>query len=204
MKNLNTTYVLIISFALGLALFIGLIFFIRQNKPVEEVVLPVVLEEFSDFECPACNAFYDIVETVIAEYDEDELEFRYRHFPLTTIHENAYGAAVASEAAREQGKFDEYAALLFENQNELGESMFYKIAMDLNLDMEKFENDLDNEAVIARVELDMEEADKRRYNSTPTFVLNGKRLTISSNPESELRDAIQQKIDQAKSQAENN
>jgi protein-disulfide isomerase len=202
MKSLNTNIVLVISILLGVGLFAGLVYFIKANKTEEVVELPIVLEEFSDFQCPACKAYFEVVETVRSEFSEDELDFQYKHLPLTSIHEFAYSSAIASEAAREQGKFNEYYRILFENQENLTKEDLLKYAQDLELDMEKFESDLENPDVIARVDNDSKEAEDRGYDSTPTFVLNGKRLTMSTNPEEQLRNAIQEKIDLAKSQTQ--
>jgi len=200
MKNLNTNIVLVISIVLGIGLFAGLVYFIKANKTEEVVELPVVLEEFSDFQCPACGAYYPVVEKVRSEFSSEELDFQYKHLPLTTIHEYAYTSAVASEAAREQGKFEEYYRILFENQDNLTDEDLLNYAQELDLDIEKFKSDLQNPDIIARVENDNKEAEDRGYDSTPTFVLNGKRLTMTTNPEEQLRNAIQEKIDQAKSQ----
>lgn len=200
MKNLNTNIVLVVSIVLGIGLFAGLVYFIKSNKTEEVVELPIVLEEFSDFQCPACKAYFEVVETVRSEFSEEELDFQYKHLPLTSIHEYAYSSAIASEAAREQGKFIEYYRILFENQENLTEEDLLKYAQDLELDIDKFKSDLENPDVIARVDNDAKEAEDRGYDSTPTFVLNGKRLTMSTNPEEQLRNAIQEKIDLAKSQ----
>lgn len=200
MKNINTNVVLVISIVLGIGLFAGLVYFIKANKTEEVVELPVVLEEFSDFQCPACKAYFEVVETVRSEFSEDELDFQYKHLPLTTIHEYAYSSAIASEAAREQGKFYEYYRILFENQDNLTDEDLLNYAQELELDIDKFKSDLENPDVISRVDNDAKEAEDRGYDSTPTFVLNGKRLTMSTNPEEQLRNAIQEKIDLAKSQ----
>ena len=202
MKNLNTNIVLVVSIVLGIGLFVGLVYFIKSNKTEEVVELPIVLEEFSDFQCPACKAYFEVVETVRSEFSEEELDFQYKHLPLTSIHEYAYSSAIASEAAREQGKFIEYYRILFENQENLTEEDLLKYAQDLELDIDKFKSDLENPDVIARVDNDAKEAEDRGYDSTPTFVLNGKRLTMSTNPEEQLRNAIQEKIDLAKSQTQ--
>lgn len=200
MKSLNTNIVLVISLLLGVGLFVGLVYFIRANKTEEIVELPVVLEEFSDFQCPACGAYYPVVEKVRAEFSDEELDFQYRHLPLTSIHEYAYNSAVASEAAREQGKFEEFYRILFENQDNLTDEDLLNYATELELDIDKFKSDLENPEVIARVDADAKEAGDRGYDSTPTFVINGKRLTMTTNPEEQLRKAIQEKIDLAKSQ----
>ncbi len=199
MKNINSTVVLIFSIIIGVGLFVGVIFFVKGNKTEETVELPILLEEFSDFECPACGAYYPVVEKIRSEFTVEELDFKYRHFPLVSIHEYAMNSALASEAAREQGKFEEYYDILFENQEALTDEDLLRYASDLGLDMTKFETDLQSDVIKARVDADIAEAEKRNYTSTPTFVLNGKRVTMSSNPEEQLRNAIQEKIDQAKS-----
>lgn len=199
MKNINTVVVLIISILLGLGLFAGILYIVKNNKTVEVVELPIVLEEFSDFQCPACGVYYPVVEKIRGEFSSEELDFQYRHFPLTSIHEFAYNSAIASEAAREQGKFEEYYNVLFENQEELTDEDLLRYAQELELDTDKFSADLQNPEVKARVDKDVTEANDRGYSSTPTFVLNGKRLSLGNDPESQLRKAIQEKIDLAKS-----
>lgn len=204
MKNLNSTVVLIGSIVIGVGLLAGLVFYMKSNKTPETATLPIVLEEFSDFQCPACEAYYPVVEQVISEFDEEELDFKYRHLPLIELHPFAYNAAIASEAAREQGKFKEFYSILFENQDNLTDEDLLSYAQQLELDMDKFNTDLANSDVIARVDNDMAEAESRNYQSTPTFVLDGKRLSMTSNPEEQLRNAIQERIDLAKSQQEDN
>lgn len=200
MKNLNSTVVLIGSVVIGVALFAVLLFYMKNNKTPETATLPVTLEEFADFECPACQTYQPVVEQIVSEFSEDEMVFKYRHLPLTQIHPHAYNAAIASEAAREQGKFAEYASLLYENQENLTDEDLLKYAEELELDMDKFKADLENPELKERVDNDMKEADARNYQSTPTFVLDGKRISMTSNPEDQLRKAIQERIDLAKSQ----
>jgi len=204
MKNINTTVVLIISILLGLGLFAGIVYYVKNNKTVEVVELPIVLEEFSDFQCPACGVYYPVVEEVRAEFSAEELDFQYRHFPLTSIHEFAYNSAIASEAAREQGKFEEYYDILFNNQEELTDEDLLRYAQELELDIDKFSADLQNPDVKARVDKDAAEADDRGYNSTPTFVLNGKRVSLGNDPKSQLISEIQEKINLAKSSQSTN
>ncbi|MEK7125324.1 MAG: DsbA family protein, partial [Patescibacteria group bacterium] len=74
----------------------------------------IVLEEFSDFQCPACGAAQPTVSQILKTYG-DKIAFSYRHFPLLSIHANAFSAALASECANDQGKFWEYHDLLFKN-----------------------------------------------------------------------------------------
>jgi len=77
----------------------------------------VLIEEFSDLQCPACLSFHKVTAELQSEYSKnDKITWTFRHFPLTSLHPFAYEAAIASEAAREQGKFDEMQDLLFNNQ----------------------------------------------------------------------------------------
>lgn len=77
----------------------------------------VYLVEFSDFQCPACKAFSPVVEEILKKYG-DRILFAYRHFPLPQ-HAYAVDAALAFEAAHEQGKGWEMSDYLFLNQASL-------------------------------------------------------------------------------------
>ncbi|MBI5078152.1 MAG: thioredoxin domain-containing protein [Candidatus Yonathbacteria bacterium] len=142
------------------------------------------LVEYSDFQCPACGAYYPLVEEIFAEY-KDRISFTYRHFPLPQ-HKNALAAAYASEAAGNQGKFWEMADLLFKNQNEWSESttaqtIFEGYAQKLGLDMAKYKTDVKSDAVKARVERGRKSGQLSAIDHTPTFFINGK---LATNPRS--------------------
>ena len=79
---------------------------------------PVVIVEFSDFQCPFCQRwYYEALPEVRALVGED-VALAFAHFPLTQIHPNAAGAHVAAECAGAQGRFWEMHDLLFEQQEE--------------------------------------------------------------------------------------
>jgi protein-disulfide isomerase len=86
---------------------------------------PVLLEKFSDFQCPACKAFNDVTNLLRSLYG-DQLEYQYRHFPLANFRPLSYDIAIASEAARNQGKFDEFKELVFTNQSNVLRPKFEK------------------------------------------------------------------------------
>jgi len=105
----------------------------------------VTLVEYSDFQCPACGAYYPIVEQVVEKY-KDRVNFEYRQYPLATIHHNAFAAARASEAASKQGKFWEMYRLLFADQSAWensgnAQSTFEGYARQLGLDRARFKTD---------------------------------------------------------------
>jgi protein-disulfide isomerase/outer membrane murein-binding lipoprotein Lpp len=78
----------------------------------------VVILEFSDFECPFCQRWYQETLPDIRAQIGDDVAIAFLHFPLTQIHPNAASAHAAAECAGEQGKFWEMHDLLFERQGE--------------------------------------------------------------------------------------
>lgn len=137
------------------------------------------LIEYSDFQCPACRAYWPLVKQAAQEFP-DQIAIVYRHFPLAQ-HKNAKGAAQASEAAARQGKFWEMHNLLFENQKEWEQKpnpqeLFEKYAQDAGLDLEKFKSDLASREIEEKVQTDYRSGLAASVNSTPTFFLNGQKL----------------------------
>jgi len=150
----------------------------------------VVLVEFSDFQCPACGAYKPVVDQLLEKYGEKIL-FGYRHFPLPQ-HENALKAAIASEAANNQGQFWAMNDYLFENQENLTAEVIRKGAEKLELDMKKFDEDIQNKELASLVERDKNDGNRLGVNSTPTFFLNGKKLKL--NRPQDLSIAIDQAL----------
>ena len=146
----------------------------------------VTLVEYSDFECPACKAYQDVVKQVIDSYSPEELRVVFRHFPLRSIHPKADLAAQAAEAAGEEGKFWEMKSLLFEKQSEWKaekdpRGLFSAYAQSLGLNVTEFGEDMkSDDDSKERVEKDYQSGVALGINSTPTFILNG---TIIKNPQ---------------------
>ncbi len=143
----------------------------------------VVLVEFSDFECPACKAFQPIVNSLIDKY-QDRVLFAYKHFPLPQ-HKEARSSAIASEAAKEQGKFWEYADRLFDEQPNFSREKYIQIAEALSLDKDKFTSDLDRAELATRVDEDLAQATRLNLAQTPTFILNNQLVTITTTEDLE-------------------
>lgn len=143
-----------------------------------------VLIEYGDFQCPACAAYHPVVKKVTSE-NVANLKFVFKNFPLISIHRNAMTGAVAAEAAAKQNKYWEMHDALYENQKAWSEGLDAKtqimiIAASIGIDTDKLAADMQDEAVIAKVQSDLKEATALGLQSTPSFVLNGKRLDTSS------------------------
>lgn len=151
---------------------------VAQNISVDDdpsqgnINAPVTVVMFSDFQCPACSATHPVLKRVIAEY-AGKVRFVERDFPLTTIHANAFRAALAAGAANAQGKFFEYIELLYNNQNSLDTASLKEYASKIGLDRKRFDADLDSEKFAAEVRKDMEDGKKYGINGTPTIFVNG-------------------------------
>lgn len=140
----------------------------------------ITLVEFSDFQCPACGAYYAPVKQLVSEFASN-MTFVYRNFPLTTIHQNAQIAAQAAEAAARQGKFWEMHDKLFETQNEWSTSaspkdIFAGYAKTLGLNVDEFTKDIDSDAVKNKVTADVNDGNALGIDATPTFFLDGVKL----------------------------
>jgi protein-disulfide isomerase len=153
-----------------------------------------ILVEYSDLQCPACKGAHDFFKTIEASSSADfnitkKVTFVYRHFPLYQIHNYAYVAAYAAEAAGKQNKFFEMADLLFDNQsiweksNDPQKNYFLTYAKELNLNVDQFKKDSDSTEVRDRVAEDLREVGQMGIDSTPTFFLNGQKVVVNSYDE---------------------
>lgn len=143
----------------------------------------VVLTEYSDLQCPACASFVPAVEGIMAEYG-DQIRFEYKHFPLP-IHPYAQQAAVAAEAAGQQGEFFAYHDVLFENQQQWSAAatpvaLFIQYAEELELDIPQFRRHMNSSLLRDKVRAEMAEGRELSVTGTPTFFLNGERMVIQT------------------------
>lgn len=152
---------------------------LREVDPTRDHVrgrldAPHVLVEYGDFECPFCSRATGSVDEVRAALGDDVL-WVFRHLPLTRVHPHAVLAARAAEAAHAQGRFFDYAPLLFARHDRLEREDLLAYAADLRLDVERFETDLDSPDVARRVQDDEDDADLMDLHTTPTFFVDGVR-----------------------------
>ncbi len=135
----------------------------------------VTVVEFSDFQCPACQAAEAMVNDLLAQYG-NSVRFEYHHFPLSNIHRYAFNAAVASECAADQKKFWEYHDRLFREQPNFSQDALINYAADLGLDKASFTECLSSDDPAQRVKNDVADATQRQLPGTPTFFVNGQQV----------------------------
>ncbi len=119
----------------------------------------------------------------------DQVQVTYRHFPLTSIHDNAQKAAEASEAAGAQGAFWPFHDMLFEQATEwssldsdAAQDYFVGIAKELELDTDRFAQELADGVYAEYVSGLEQEAIAIGLPGTPTGIING-RLADSLPPD---------------------
>src|SRR5215217_229924 len=160
----------------------------NDDQPVKGNAKAVVtIVEFTDFECPSCARQHPILDRIANEFG-DRVRLVVRDFPLSQ-HANARKAAEAAEAAREQGKYWEYAAVLFRNQSALGVDKLRQYASELGLDRARFDASHDSGKFAEKVQRDVMDGHKLGINGTPTIYINGKR--VSDNSYESVKSAIE-------------
>jgi protein-disulfide isomerase len=141
----------------------------------------VQIIEYADFQCPGCAAFHPIVKQVVSEYG-DKIAYTYRHYPLPQ-HQHAKIMAYAAEAAGLQGKFWEMSDFIYTNQRVWSplisvNKTISEYATKLALNIPQFENEIDSSSTKDQVDADYRSGGAYGVNSTPTFFLNGTKISL--------------------------
>ncbi|TYP87457.1 DsbA family protein [Blastococcus xanthinilyticus] len=147
----------------------------------------VTLVEFLDFECEACASVYPFVEQLREDYG-GQVTFMARYMPMPG-HPNAENAAVAVEAAAQQGEFEAMYQRMYETQEQWSHreesqaAVFRGFAADLGLDLASYDEDVADPATLERVLADRDDGLALGVEGTPTFFLNGEKLEVTTTDE---------------------
>ncbi|MHB8709077.1 MAG: thioredoxin domain-containing protein [Desulfuromonadales bacterium] len=151
------------------------------NSPAKGTAdAPVTLTVFSDFQCPYCSRVVPFVDEVLAK-NPGKVRIVFKQFPLR-MHNFALPAALASLAAREQGKFWPMHDLLFANFNQLSEEKIRALAKEAGLDLARFDKDRTAQKLRDEVLRDQRLGQQAGVQGTPTVFLNGKLLRERTLP----------------------
>ncbi|MDJ0754567.1 MAG: thioredoxin domain-containing protein [Ardenticatenaceae bacterium] len=155
---------------------------IEESFSIGEPNAPVVVVEYTDFQCPYCGRhFAQTFPRLKEEYiDKGLVRYVFKDFPLD-FHLQAGRASEAARCANEQDAFLEMHSALFERQGEWSgqdnvDELFVSYAADLNLDQEAFTTCLESGKYAELVQADLAEGTSFGINGTPTFFVNGTRL----------------------------
>ncbi len=157
----------------------------------------VTLEEFGDYQCPPCGALAGPLRQ-IEQQNASSIRIIFRNFPLA-IHQHAFQAACAAEAAGLQGKFWEMHDLLFREQGVWSKAANVKILFDsyagiLGLNVTRFNRDMQSAEVTSRIENDRKLGASLGIKTTPTILINNRVVPPTSlNPDG-LRRALREEM----------
>jgi protein-disulfide isomerase len=168
-----------------------------NNVPVKGPTdAKVTIVEYTDFQCPYCSKAHTNVQELLKTYD-GKIKIVYKSLPLS-IHNWAEDAAVVGTCAYQQNPdaLWKYADFFFDNQKTVTKETLEATALDLgkqwNLDVASLKQCMDAKATMPIIEADVKEAQALGFNSTPSFVVNG-RSVIGAVP----LDQFKQVIDEA-------
>ncbi|WP_232280068.1 DsbA family protein [Roseiflexus castenholzii] len=152
---------------------------------------PIVVVEFSDFQCPFCASFSREVRPLIEEryVSTGKVRFVYRDFPLMSIHPGALLAAHVANCAGDQGAFWEMHNRIFAGMEQRewasGDAgdfrTFLKYADELNLDTAQVQQCVESNRHGPRIQEDIQAAQRAGVRSTPSFLINGQ-LLVGAQP----------------------
>jgi protein-disulfide isomerase len=131
----------------------------------------ITIVEYADFECAHCRAASTVVEELVKKRPDIKVVFK--HFPLS-FHAMAKKAAVAAEAAAQQGKFWQMHDALFATQDLLSDDLILGHAKALGLDVAKFQRDIADPILIKKVDDSRAEGASFGIDATPAFFINGR------------------------------
>ena len=175
-----------------------------DDDPVKgDADAPITVVEFSDFQCPFCNRFFQQTLPLLEEnyIDTGKIKLVYRDLPLDNIHPNARLAHISAECADEQGKFWEYHDVLFENQGQWNRlssadlsSQLNQYATSMGLESASFDSCLSSQSMADEVNADFLQAASYGATGTPTFFIgnekNGFIKLVGAQPYAAFQAAI--------------
>jgi protein-disulfide isomerase len=158
---------------------------------------PIILEEYSDFQCPFCSRFVDeTLPTIEAEQiASGDVVLVYYDFPLNNIHPQAAAAANAARCAGEQGAVAYWLMhdQLFANpefwSNQAYEEAFVSMAEEIGIDTSVFKSCVQSNKYEKEVQVDLDAGVALGVSGTRSFFINGQ-LFVGAQPLAVFNEAL--------------
>ncbi len=148
---------------------------------------PITIVEFADYECPFCVRAEATVHAIEQAHPGD-VRFVFKNLPLP-FHTHARLMAKAAVAADAQGHFWEMHDRLYTLAGPVDRAALDRAAQALGLDVARFDRDLDDTSLDARIDGDEADAKALGVKGTPTFFVNGRRV-VGAQPATVFEKAI--------------
>lgn len=155
----------------------------KEDIPVissEEVIVgnpdaAVTVTEFVDYESEQTAKLHHIVKQLMEEFG-DKVNFNFRHYPQTTIHQKAHKAAEAAIGAAQEGRFWEMHEILIQNRRHLGTVSLKLYAREAGAMAKSFLDDMINSKYGWFVQDDLKFGLELGITEVPAFLINGEKL----------------------------
>ena len=180
----------------------------ENGTAIGEPNVPVVIDVFEDFQCPACAYFTEeterrIVETYVASGQVYYVFHQYPFIDRASVNKESQQAANASMCAMEQGRFWDYHDMLFanwngENTGAFNNNRLIAFAETLELDMALFTTCFEENRYQEKIQADFNLGIEMGVNGTPSVFVNGQQITPDHVPSFE---DVQQAVEAALNQA---
>lgn len=127
----------------------------------------VTMVEFFDYNCPYCRQVAPVVEQAAA--GDSQLRIVYKEFPI--LGPDSVFAAKAALAADRQGKYGAFHKALYAVKSRVTEAVVLKVAADIGLDVSRLKTDMQDAAIQAAIDRNVELAQALNITGTPGFVV---------------------------------
>jgi protein-disulfide isomerase len=175
--------------------------FVREGNRIGPADAAVTIVEFSDFQCPFCKLHAERLDRLRRARPED-IRIVFRHFPVTEQHPHAYNAALASECAGEQGRFEAYREALFRQQERIGKTGWTDFARQAAVpDVDGFGRCMSERRYARRIAADMRAGKKLGVPATPTILINQWKV-VGAPDEPKLDSLVEEALRSARSTAQ--
>lgn len=134
---------------------------------------PIVMVEFSDFQCPYCGRHFERTLAPLLENYGQYIRYVYRDF-VVPIGPESLNAALAANCASEQGAFWKFHNAFFQNQKTLSRDFYLQLAQENNLDITAFTRCLDEQRYLGEINSDIIDGQLNNVEGTPGFFINGR------------------------------
>ncbi len=134
---------------------------------------PIVLVEYSDFQCPFCSMIHPTLKRIVEE-SGGEIAWVYRHLPLESIHPQALPAALASECIGEQlgaSGFWAFADDMFADQSGMTSARYAALAGELGADVGQFNTCVASAKYTSKINAQAQDAQANGGTGTPFTVV---------------------------------
>ena len=175
-------FVLLLGSALGMRASQSAVPDIDPHEAFGSKNAPIVMEVFSDFQCPACKTLFMTTNRQVMDnyVSTGKVYLIHRDFPLP-MHAHSQVAAQYSRAAAQIGKFEPVEQTLFDNQEkweQTGDVDGTVAAVLSSAEMTKVRSLVKSGAMNAAIQKDVAQGKFYNVNQTPTTVFHAKGQTF--------------------------